>query len=114
MNVSKERLLSDSIDSIVKDCNQSFRETWEWQRRYKGYTHEQAREVLLEKTKRTFSSLIPKHRKRVIEVLERVTWPTGCGPLTLKEIYGVVCETCQDTGVAGFLFGVRCPQCNGS
>jgi hypothetical protein len=114
VNVSKERLVSDSIESIVKDCNQVFLNLWESQRKYKGYTKDQTREVLLEKVKRTLRPLIPKYRKKAAKIIEKVRWPTGCKPLTLKEVYGVVCERCQDTGVAGFLFGIRCPQCNGA
>lgn len=83
-------------------------------------TVEEHRELAVEVARDVVASLMPDHEDRAREIYGLLGWPTEYrhrsggefGPIPkFEKLAGVRCATCGGTGVAGFISGIRCPDC---
>lgn len=79
-----------------------------------GYGGDQS---VLDTVQFQFGLLLPEHENFARASFAQLTWPKGMGsPPTWETLFGSseVCQRCSGTGVTGYLFGIRCPDCGGS
>lgn len=120
-----KRLLEDlSTDKIVTALKEPLQVAWEAALCLGSGlpfdVSEQARYERVLKQVKNLGLLLPEHEAKAREVFALIEWPvkrwahatTDFAPIpTFEAVFGGTCKTCGGGGVAGFLFGIACPDC---
>lgn len=135
-NLTDEELLvsymqTHESQTIVKILSMMIQGWWLRETTESGVslTEGQRYDAVINQVRTYLEALMPEHEEKARTIFAGLSWPlakgtawigdkflsevsSDFGPIpTFEKILGQVCPTCNGTGVAGFISGIRCPDC---